>query len=109
MSAADFMNNLDILPKDKKRVVAKVLYKNGLGSRIVGRWLGISKDTVIRSSNISTPRVLRQYETEFEVAIKFMKLRASGLILRRIIELVPKEKNLENLVKAGNYFEGLAN
>lgn len=99
------MNNLKQLPKSQRRVAAKVLYKNGWGSRVVGEWLGVSKDTVIRSSHEPTPEVLRQFETEFELVIKDMKLEARALVFKRIIDLIPTEKRLDYLVKAGEFLE----
>ena len=98
-------DNLKLLPQPQKRVAAKVLYKNGWGSRVIGEWLGVSKDTVIRSSHEPTVDVLRQFETEFEAVIKDMKLEARALIHKRIIELIPKEKRLDHLVKAGEFLE----
>lgn len=103
------MDNLKQLPKSQKKVVAKILYKNGWGSRVVGKWLGVSKDTVIRSSNEPTPQVLRQFETEFEIVIKDMKLEARALIFKRIIDLIPTEKRLDYLVKAIEFLEGNPN
>lgn len=102
-------NEISNLPPPKKRIAAKVLYRNGWGSRIVGEWLGVSKDTVIRSSKEPTPEVLRQFETEFDNMIKDMKLEARALIFKRIIELVPTEKRLDYLVKAGEFLEGKPN
>ena len=98
-------DNLKLLPPPEKKVAAKVLFRNGWGSRIVGEWLGISKDTVIRSSHEPTTDVLRQFETEFESVIKDMKLEAKALLHKRIIELIPKEKRLDHLVKAGEFLE----
>lgn len=100
------MDNLKQLPKSQKKVAAKVLYRNGWGSRVVGEWLGVSKDTVIRSSKSATPEELRQFETGLEAVIKDMKLEARALLHKRIIELIPKEKRLDHLVRVGEFLEG---
>lgn len=99
-------NDISKLPPPKKKVAAKVLYRNGWGSRIVGEWLGVSKDTVIRSRKIPTPENLRQFETDLEAVIKDMKLEARALLHKRIIELIPKEKRLDHLVRVGEFLEG---
>lgn len=94
------------LSKSEKKVAAKVLYKNGWTSRLIGEWLGISKDTVIRSTDKPTSEELRQFETEFEAAIKGVKFEIRTRIYKRMLELIPKEKRLDMLVKVAELLDG---
>jgi hypothetical protein len=78
----------------------------GWGARKIEEWLGVSDNTVLRAINEPTPEELKQFEAEFELAIKDMKCQGRALVQKRILELVPKERRLDQLVKAGEYLEG---
>ncbi len=99
-------DDLAKLPPPEKKVAAKKLYQLGWSTRKIEQWLGISDDTVRRAADIPTPDDLRQFEAEFELAIKDMKRQGVALVCKRIIDIVPKERKLDQLVKAGEFLEG---
>lgn len=94
------------LSPSEKRVIAKSMLNLGWGSRKVGEWLGISKDTVLRSRDIPTPENMRQFEAEFEDAIKSIRSELRATLYMKILELIPEEKKLDRLVKVGEFLEG---
>ena len=99
-------DELKLLPKLEKRVAAKVLYRMGWGSRKIEEWLGISDNTVLRAVNEPTPDELKQFEDEFRLAIEDMKRQGIALVQKRLLELIPKERRIDQVVKAGEYLEG---
>jgi len=100
------ITDLEKLPKEKQKVVAKVLYKMGWASKKIEEWLGISDTTIWRASELPTPEELKQFEIDFQVAVKGIKQEGIAKVLKRILEIIPKEKKLDQLVKAGEYLEG---
>jgi len=100
------MDKLNLLPPPEKRVAAKILYRMGWGSRKIEEWLGVSDNTVLRAVNEPTPDELKQFEAEFELAIKDMKRQGIALVQKRLLELIPKERRIDQVVKAGEYLEG---
>lgn len=49
---------------------------------------------------------MKQFEAEFEVALSDARQEALALIHKRILEIVPKERKLDQLVKAGDFVLG---
>lgn len=94
------------LTKAEKRVAAKVMSDNDYSSRQIEDFLGISDNTVLRAKADATPEELKQFEAEFEERIKQMKQTGIGMVQKRILELIPKERRMDQLVKAGDYLEG---
>lgn len=94
------------LTKPEKRVAAKVMTEAGYSSREIESFLGISDDTVLRAAKDATPDQLRQFEAEFNTRIAEMKRTGVGMVQKRLLELIPKERRMDQLVKAGDYLEG---
>ena len=99
-------DKLKYLSPPEKKVAAKVLYRMGWGARKVEEWLGISDDTVLRAAKAPTPKELRQFEAEFELAVQDMKRQGIALVHQRLLELIPRERRIDQVVKAGEYLEG---
>ena len=95
-----------LLPKPKKKVVAKVLYDMGWSTRTIEQWLGIDNSTVSRYAKTPTPEKLQQFATDFTIAIQSEKQRGIALGIRRLNELIPKERRIEPLVKGLEFLEG---
>lgn len=106
--ANDMTDDLTQLPPPEKKVAAKVLYCMGWGSRKIEEWLGIDHSTVIRYANEAIPDEMRQFATEFEAAIQDMKREGLAKVYLRILELIPKERRIDQVVRAGEYFEGIS-
>jgi len=101
-------NELTQLPPPEKNVAAKVLYRMGWGSRKIESWLAIDHSTVIRYAGEEISEDKRQFATEFEAAVQDMRYEGLARIYRRILEIVPKERRLDQLVRAGEYLEGIS-
>jgi hypothetical protein len=98
--------DLPKLSNPEKKVAAKVMAEQGYSSRDIEDFLGISDSTVLRASKDATPDQLTQFEAEFQQRIKEMKQTGVGLVQKRLLELIPKERRIDQVVKAGDYFEG---
>jgi len=62
--------------------------------------------TVLRAAKTPTPKELRQFEAEFELAVQDMKRQGIALVHKRLLELIPRERRIDQVVKAGEYLEG---
>lgn len=102
-------DNLKELPPPEKKVAAKVLYDMGWSSRQIESWIGIDNVTVIRASEQPTPEALKQFETEFTIAIQSEKMKGIAIGVKRLLELIPKERRVDQVVKGLEYFEGRNN
>lgn len=100
------MTDLKSLSPPEKKVAAKVLYDMGWGSVVLGRWLGISDDTVLRAIKEPTSDDLRSFAEEFKKAITAEKQRGIALGVKRLNELLPKERRIGEVVKGLEYLEG---
>lgn len=100
------MNDLKTLPPPEKRVAAKVMTKAGYSSRRLEALLGVDHNTVWRASQEATPEELVQFETEFNSAIKDMKTEGISLGMKRLLELIPKERRIDQVVKGLEHMEG---
>lgn len=99
-------DDLKQLPPPEKKVAAKILYQMGWGSRKIEQWLGVDHSSVINYSKEPTPEALRQFSTEFELAVQDMKRQGVALVQKRLLELIPRERRIDQVVKAGEYLEG---
>lgn len=95
-------------PKEK-RVAAKVLKDQGFSTRKMEQLLGMDRVTAWRASKEATPKELKQFETDFTQIIQEMKLEGIFLVQKRMLQLIPKEFRIDQLIKAGEYFEGRLN
>lgn len=100
------MDNLKLLPPPQKKVVAKTLYRMGWSSLELEKWLGFSDNTIIRASEAPTPDELKTFEEDFRRVIEAEKQRGIALGLKRLLEIIPKERRIDQLVRGLEYFEG---
>ena len=89
-----------------QKVAAKVLHDNGYVDRKIEEILGIDHVTAWRASQQATPEELKQFETDFNIWIKEKKQMGMVAVQKRLLELIPKEKRIDQVVKAGEFFEG---
>lgn len=100
------MDDLKKLSHAEKKVVAKTLYNMGWGSIKLEQWLGLSDNTILRAVKEPTPDELKSFEEEFQRAIRAEKQRGVALGIKRLLELIPKERRIEPLIKGLEYLEG---
>jgi predicted transcriptional regulator len=100
------IDELKLLPPPEKKVAAKVLYKLGWGLTKIEEQLGVSDTSVWRYAQEPTPDDLKEFETEFETAIANVKQKGLALAQKRILELLPKERRIDQVVRAAEYLEG---
>lgn len=101
------MNKGDIkLTKPEKKTAAKVMLKAGYSAHQIEKFLDISDNTVLRASKEATPDQMKQFEAEFNQRIQDMKRTGIGLVQKRLLQLIPKERRIDQIVKAGEYLEG---
>lgn len=100
--------NLKKFGKPKKEVAAKVLReKEGMTYSQIGEWLGISDDTARRYAMIAkTPDSLQEFEVEFSKMVKGMQYEGIHAVHKRLSELVPNERKISEVVKAGEFYQG---
>jgi len=94
------------LSPSEKKVAAKVLNHQGYSTRRLESLLGIDDTTAWRALKEATPEALKQFEVDFTEAIAEMKRKGIGLVQKRLLELIPKERRIDQVVKAGEFFEG---
>lgn len=99
-------DDLKELPPPEKKVAAKVLTEAGYSSRRLEDMLGMDNVSIWRASQEATPDDLKQFETDFQIAIGDMKKQGVALVQKRLLELIPKERRIDQVVKAGEYLEG---
>jgi hypothetical protein len=100
------MTELKLLPPPEKKVVAKQLILNGFSSRQVQEILEIDHQTALNYANMPTPAEQEEFSTIFANYIKSQKQKGINLVYKRILELVPKERRIDQVVKAGEFLEG---
>lgn len=95
------------LSKSKKIVAAKILRDEEKYQYVeIADWLGISNDTARRYTQMRDPEGLREFESEFRAMIAGMKYEGIGNVYKRLGELVPKERRISEVVRAGEFYEG---
>lgn len=102
-------DNLKELPSPEKKVVAKALIENGYTSRQVKEILGISYQSALNYAKEPTPEEQKEFLTLFDNYIRAQKQKGISLVYNRILELLPKERRIDQVVKAGEYLEGKNN
>jgi len=100
------IKGLEKYSKEEKKVIAKTLYNMGWSSRQLEQWLGLSDNTIQRAVKQPTPEEMKRFEAEFKLAIKNEKMKGLALGIKRLLELLPKERRIEPLVKGLEYLEG---
>ena len=102
--------NLKNLSKPKKEIVAKVLQEDKWTYGKIGRVLGVSDTTAMRYAErykeVDTPEKLKQFEEVFRAYAKTKEFEGYNMILDRMLDLIPKERRLDQLVRAGEFLSG---
>ena len=94
------------LSTPKKKVAVNVMKDEGYKPAEMAEWLGISVATAWRYSKVETPEKLKEFEAEFKRTINLMKYEGMGQVYKKLNELIPKEKYIGEVVKAGEFLEG---
>lgn len=94
------------LSKPKKVIAAKVMDDDGYSNAEIATWLGISEATASRYRRLDTPEKFKAFESEFKKTLAIMKYDGLGKVHKRINELVPNERRISEVVKAGEFLEG---
>ena len=103
------MKELKQLSPKEKQVAAKVLVTEGYSTRRIAELLDMNDSTAWRKAKEATPEELKQFEADFTLAISQMKKKGLALVQKRLLELIPKERRIEAIVRAGEYLEGKSN
>lgn len=98
--------NLKELSPPELKVAAKELILNGYTTRKVEEILGIDHVTASRYADAPIPEEMKQFETIFDNYIKEQKAKGINIVYKRLLELVPKERRIDQVVKAGEFLEG---
>lgn len=94
------------LPPEETKVLAKVLTEAGFSSRTVEKMLGVSDTAVLTYAKAETPEELKQFQAEMKELVDQSKKKGIVLVLKRMMEIIPRYERLDHLVKAAQYFEG---
>lgn len=102
------MTNKDLKELNNKelQVAAKTLILSGYTTRKVEEILGVDHATAARYADAPTPEDMQQFETLFKEYILEKKKKGINMVHDRLLELVPKERRIDQVVKAGEYLEG---
>ncbi len=99
-------NDLAKLPPKEKKVVAQELVKAGYSTRTIEDWVNADHATIARWALEETPEEMRRYATEFAKQLEASKTQSIAIGVKRIKELLPKERRLDQVVKTLEYLEG---
>jgi hypothetical protein len=94
------------LTKEEQKIAAKSLGNAGYSDREIEALIGVDHVTAWRARQEATPDELKQFETDFSLAITEMKRQGIALVQKRLLELIPRERRIDQVVKAGEYLEG---
>jgi predicted transcriptional regulator len=94
------MNNLSIVGKDQKKVVAKALMDLNYSATEISDLLQIDRSTVYRYSKQPTPEELQQFATEIKTILNMKQYQIIAKVLKRIEFLVEKSLDLRTLINA---------
>lgn len=92
--------NLSLLDKDRKQVIAKSLLDLNYSATEISRLLEIDRSTVYRYSKEPTPEELLQFATEFKTALMVKQHLILAKVLRKIEVMVDKTLDFNAVLKA---------
>jgi len=92
--------------KKEKKVMAKVMYEAGWGSKRLSEWFHANPQTIINWTRVPTPEALQLFEQNFKAAMMDYDMQSSFAIKSKIMNLVPESKSIKDLVEAGKFFAG---
>ncbi len=91
---------VEVLPKDKKLVVAKVMLDLNYSATEIARVLKVNRATVYRYGEKFLPEDLRQFATEIETLFSVKQLQLLAKIIKNIEDLVDQTDDLKALISA---------
>jgi len=94
------------LTKPEKKVVAKAMYDAGWGTKHLSQWFKVGPPTILKWDKIPTPDALKEFEQTFKAAMLDYDMEGTFKIKNKIMQLIPEEKDINKLVKAGEFFSG---
>lgn len=92
--------------KSEKKVMAKVMYDAGWGTKRLSQWFGATPSAILRWKDVPTPEALQLFEQQFKAAMLDYDMQSTFNIKSRIMNLVPKSESIKDLVEAGKFFAG---
>ena len=100
------LSKIENISRNNKQVIAKKLILTGYSCKRVGEVLNIDPQTALNYSKKPTTKEQEEFSTIFDNYINIKKLKGLNSVIDRLSTLVPKEKRISEVVKAGNFFEG---
>ena len=102
------MTQKDLKELNPKEIhtAATVLQMSGYTSRKVEEILGIDHTTASRYANAPIEEDMQQFATIFKEFIDTKKHMGIKMVYDRLIDLIPRERRIDQVVKAGEYLEG---
>lgn len=100
------MKDLKELPTPEKKVAAKVLTEHKYTLRGIENVLGIDHSTAAYYKDEPVPEELKEFSTIFDNYLTECEKKGIVMVAERILDLIPEEKRIDQLVKAGEYFKG---
>lgn len=90
----------------QRKIAGKVMYQLGWGTKTLAGWLNINANTIKKAANEPTPEAMIAFEESFRLAMRDMDMVGLFETKKRIRQLIPREKDIIKLVKAGEFFGG---
>lgn len=90
----------------QRKVMGKVMYQLGWGGKTLGKWLNVAANTVRKAASEPTPEAMVAFEESFRLAMRDVDMIGMFETKQRIRDLIPKERDIIKLVKAGEFFGG---
>lgn len=90
----------------QKKIATHILSEEGYSTRKIERVLGIDYSTASLYLKEEKPEDIQQFSTVFKNVIAEKKAMGIAAIHKRLLELIPKEKKIDQLVKGGEFLEG---
>lgn len=94
--------------REKKEMAAEYLHNNeGWSYSKIGEFLGISTATAQRYAVVPKDKEsMIEFEKEFSTIIKGMQIEGIYAVNKRLLDLIPKERRISEVVKAGEFYQG---
>ncbi len=92
--------------KKEKKVMAKIMYEAGWGSKRLSEWFHANPATILNWTKLPTPESMQLFEQQFKAAMLDYDMQSTFNIKSKIMNLVPESKSIKDLVEAGKFFAG---
>lgn len=95
------------LSKQDKKALAAIMHSQGYPFRTLEEYLGADFTTLAKWAKEKIPDEVRQRVTTLYLAeIEEHNKRGLARVYKRLEELIPKEKDIGMIIKAGEFFRG---